>query len=335
MEQILTDTFIAEKECEYKGRIYTVRDNGEIFRHPKEGLRPSKLDEVWTFGKRDESTGYMLYGGVRVHQVVATAFHGEPKDPHMIVDHIDTNRCNNRPENLRWLTRLENALNNPITVKRIIMCCGSLEAFIENPSILQETELNKDISWMRRCSAAEAKIAHDNLMQWARKPVVQRENAGYGTWGFARAAGVDESVFQLFESDEGFVDTPSEFHPNVVQRNWSTPTEFPPCPAGKPESPLDAYLANLADGCVTSKNRYGIWTLLKASKHETEDAIIILSMNKDSIKPWALCKVSYQDGVYIHESLETFFHEDGGEKYFEIYCGREWTGEDCFDDYTR
>ena len=75
MEQILTDTFIAEKECEYKGRIYTVRDNGEIFRHPKEGLRPSKLDEVWTFGKRDESTGYMLYGGVRVHQVVATAFH--------------------------------------------------------------------------------------------------------------------------------------------------------------------------------------------------------------------------------------------------------------------
>ena len=29
----------------------------------------------------------MLYGGVRVHQIVATAFHGTPDDPHMVIDH--------------------------------------------------------------------------------------------------------------------------------------------------------------------------------------------------------------------------------------------------------
>ncbi|WP_294143305.1 HNH endonuclease signature motif containing protein [uncultured Sanguibacteroides sp.] len=32
-----------------------------------------------------------------------------------VVDHIDTNRQNNRIENLRWLTKLENVLLNPIS----------------------------------------------------------------------------------------------------------------------------------------------------------------------------------------------------------------------------
>ena len=36
------------------------------------------------------------------------------------IDHIDTNRCNNRKENLRWFTKLENALNNEITRNKII-----------------------------------------------------------------------------------------------------------------------------------------------------------------------------------------------------------------------
>ena len=114
-----------------------------------------------------------------------------------------------------------------------------------------------------------------------------------------------------------------------------TPTEFPPCPDGNQEDSIDAYLNNLTEGYVTSKNQYGIWTLIKASKHESEDSIIILSENPDSVKPYAICKVFCNGGIYYHESLETFFHDDGGLKYFEIYCGREWTGEDCFDDYAR
>ena len=109
----------------FKERHYSVRDNGAIYRHPKKDCRPSKLDCIWTFGSKDNKTGYMLYGGVRVHQIVATAFHGTPDDPHMVIDHKDTNRCNNRPENLAWVTRLENALNNPITRNKIKYLCGS------------------------------------------------------------------------------------------------------------------------------------------------------------------------------------------------------------------
>lgn len=71
----------------------------------------------------------MEIASVRVHIIVATAFHGPKPTKEHVVDHIDTNRRNNRPDNLRWVTRLENALDNPITRKRIIMRCGSIEAF--------------------------------------------------------------------------------------------------------------------------------------------------------------------------------------------------------------
>ena len=57
-----------------------------------------------------------------------------------MVDHIDSNCRNNRPENLRWLTRLENALKNPATRKKIEYLCGSIEAFLENPSMLNELQ---------------------------------------------------------------------------------------------------------------------------------------------------------------------------------------------------
>ena len=109
--------FALEKRCEYKGRIYSVRDNGSVYRHQKEGARLAPLDNKWTFGKKDDSDGYMKIAGVRIHQIVATAFHGEPPSSQYVVDHIDTNRRNNRPENLRWVTALENC-NNPNTHKK-------------------------------------------------------------------------------------------------------------------------------------------------------------------------------------------------------------------------
>lgn len=118
MYSILND-YREVKECTYKGEQYSVRDNGAVLRHAREGKRIRKDDDTWTFGKPNENTGYMEIGSERVHRIVAFAFLGEPPTPQHIVDHIDTNRRNNRPQNLRWLTKLENALNNPITRKKI------------------------------------------------------------------------------------------------------------------------------------------------------------------------------------------------------------------------
>lgn len=42
-----------------------------------------------------------------VHQAVAMAFHGMPP-ANTVVDHIDGNKHNNRPENLEYVTNSEN-----------------------------------------------------------------------------------------------------------------------------------------------------------------------------------------------------------------------------------
>lgn len=90
----------------------------------------------------------------------------------MVVDHIDTNRCNNRVENLRWLTKLENVLLNEATLKRVtFLCGGDINKFIENPACLQDlTGDNQDIMWMRTVSAEEAKLAMEHISSWAKRP---------------------------------------------------------------------------------------------------------------------------------------------------------------------
>lgn len=160
------------KECFYKDEHYSVRDNGAVMRHPREGKKVRKDDGIWTFGIKNYQSGYMHFGnlgGHRVHIIVATAFLGLRDTKTYVVDHIDTNRCNNRVENLRWFTKLENALNNEITRNKIIYICGSIEAFIQDPSILRTRIIGSpSLEWMRTVTPKEAAIAFENIKQyWA------------------------------------------------------------------------------------------------------------------------------------------------------------------------
>jgi hypothetical protein len=128
MEELI-DTFEKEVTCEYRGETYQVRDNGAILRKAREGKRKRPKDNFWTFGNVVQSSGYLRFVSEAVHRIVATAFHGEPVAKRNIVDHIDTNRQNNRPENLRWVTKLENILLNPITLNRVLYSYGSIDNF--------------------------------------------------------------------------------------------------------------------------------------------------------------------------------------------------------------
>ena len=171
------DDYKDVRSCLYKEREYLVRDNGCVFRKSNKNKK-GVLDDKWTFGRKDSRSGYMLIGSERVHRIVATAFHGEPSDKELVVDHIDTNRANNRPENLRWVTKLENALGNPITRAKIIFLCGSIEKFLEDPSILHMySNLDKDISWMRTVTKEEACISRERLEEWAKRNSQSNESS--------------------------------------------------------------------------------------------------------------------------------------------------------------
>ena len=478
----LIDIFDKTADCEYKGEHYSARDNGAVMRHPKPPNRPRPLDNKWTFGKQDEATGYMLWGNERVHRIVCTAFHGEPHGDRNIVDHIDTNRQNNRPDNLRWVSKLENVLNNPITRAKIELICGSISAFIANPALLHGHESeNSNFSWMRN-------VSYERWMEWANRPIEDRKSSGNGpgewiyqtepnssyityqcrqykcpqectfvhcpftipknedalnhyisslkkgddflftryyktviedfhyfekeskvrvlTKRIKRASDNTENImpWQIFEitkdetdfvhehvctygsaqfdkcqialktlgiykreewkfkksdentrtdnapiqrpaiNNESFADL---FHkqvnaepekvfctaPNIRQINWKTPTEFPMCPTESTDNGLEQYYNNMSRGEIYCRNRYGESTLIDYAYNEAKNAIIVITHTPNPIKEWGLNKIFYKDGIFYHESLHMYFHEDGARKYFTIARGLRWTGGDVLDDY--
>lgn len=103
--EYLLNTYSKEVECVYKSETFSVRDNGAIMRHPKDGVRPRPNDNKWTFGRPSEVNGYMLFCSERVHRIVATAFHGEAPTKDHVVDHIFTCEYLERHSVENWRNR--------------------------------------------------------------------------------------------------------------------------------------------------------------------------------------------------------------------------------------
>lgn len=205
------EEYSVEITCTYKGETYRVRNNGAVYRVQK-GKRKRQYDGFWTFGLKHIENGYMYIAQERVHRIVATAFHGEPKSKDLVVDHIDTNKANNRPENLRWVTRLENALSNPITRARIIYICGSIENFLRDPKVLYTTTVSdKNFGWMRTVSKDEARISKERLDEWARETPeelykkIQRTGDGIDEWIFSPKAGNKHFSEDKEETEDPFI----------------------------------------------------------------------------------------------------------------------------------
>ena len=53
------------------------------------------------------------------HILVCNAFHGPRPSPRHQVDHINRDRFDNRPENLRWVTPHENSMNNITHIRKL------------------------------------------------------------------------------------------------------------------------------------------------------------------------------------------------------------------------
>lgn len=324
MNNIL-DIFETEKICEYRGEIYRVRDNGSVFRCKKPENRKRPLDEKWTFGKPDNKKGYLNFSSETVHRIVATAFHGEqPSDKH-IVDHIDTNKKNNRPENLRWITRLENILMNPITLSRIIYKYGSIDNFLSNPAKPIDGELEQNFEWMRTVTKEESDNTRKNLINWAKEGKIP-VGGQLGEWIFSNIGHQKESPVEENQLTESLT-------PIAIQKNWKTQSEFPNCPQSLTKNSIKTYKKNLLKGTKFSRNQYGESIVENSELSENEKELFVLTTS-DNMKPFALAKVYIENEKFVHESLGTFFTLIGGQKQFNLALGLEWTGEDSIDDYS-
>lgn len=318
------DLFDREANCTYRGEEYSVRDNGAVLRRPRAGKRKRPLDEKWTFGRPCAHRGYMMVSGEVAHRIVATAFHGPQPTKDHVVDHIDTNRRNNRPENLRWVTRLENILLNPVTAKRVEYHYGSIENFLANPSKPVNGPLTKDFEWMRTFTRAEAAYSRKRLLDWAESD--RPSNGGsLGDWIYG-----SRPVPEQAES-ESVVESRT---PGAMQRNWRLPAEFPLSPQpGRPET-LEAYFQRINEDAVFAVSRFGQTTVVKAALgSEGSELFVLGELEGGTVKPWSLARVTREGGRFVHESRGTFFSLEGADKQFTLIQGLPWEGGDSIDDY--
>lgn len=328
--QELLHRFDEEREVEFKGERYCVRDNGAVMRRARLGARRRKLDDIWTFGSLDKHSGYFTINGHVIHRIVATAYCGAKPSPDHVVDHIDTNRLNNRAENLRWVTRLENILLNPITRRRIELAFGSLEAFFENPG--QHTVLNWE--WMRTVTKEEAAASRARLLEWAAKGEPVR-GGGIGEWVFEPARHPKATGNRpVYPTPKAKITPPSDRPQSALhrprpepvaesadtpsltlgafQRNWRTPTAFPECPLAINGATLDDYLARLQPGAVFAQNRYGESKVVEAGR--STDQLSVVCSTQSGIKDWSVARVFIEGDAVCHESGGMFFTKEGAMK---------------------
>lgn len=296
-----------EKSCVYKDEEYLVRDNGAVLRKSRSNRKAKKLDNEWTWGKPNKK-GYLEITSVPVHRIVAFAFHGEPPTKQHVVYHIDTNKENNRPSNLRWITKFENFVLNDVTRKGIEYRTGvSIYEFLENPSTYRDTFNDPKFNWLTFVTDEEAKACLEKVKCW----------------------NSDKLKINRFEVNSNISDS---LTPLAKQRDWTTPTAFLCCPNEIVGDPILCYLKNLSVDAIFSENQYGKSTIVKYATID-DNAIVIITTIPSSNKPFALAKVTFEKGYYLHTSLGSFFTEEGAEKEFTLAQGLVWTGGDTFDDY--
>ena len=263
----------------------------------------------------------------------------------MVVDHKDTNRCNNRAENLHWVTKLENVLNNPITRRRIINICGSIAAFLDNPTLLRESTADPNFTWMRTVSEEEAAKCKSNLERWSNEDadfVSISQGKGIGEWIYKdfQSKNIRQDWSQFSTQTPNVYDQQEEMTSplleesltsNAMQEDWRTPTEFPLCPIDTLS--LETYYSSLEIGKVFSKNTYGTNTIIGFAISDDRQRLCIATHNPEGFKQWYITYVYILNDKYIHKNGGSFFEENGELKTITLFQGKEWTGGDCIDDY--
>jgi len=180
---------------------------------------------------------------------------------------------------------------------------------------------------MTAVTKEEGQISLDRLLEWARNDK-HPAGAALGQWIFNRY----QLRQQFLEPVAGVSDVIASKTTNAVQRNLTTVSEFPCCPKDYEKNPLTAYVENLEPGLVFCQNNIFTSVVFKSTLSADGTSIFVIADNQFGLKHWALSEISFEDNLFVHTSLGTFFTQKGIEKEYCCVQGLTWEGGDTFDD---
>jgi hypothetical protein len=77
--------------------------------------------------------------------------------------------------------------------------------------------------------------------------------------------------------------------------------------------------------------------VLQSALSDDRQSLYVMTQSSEgdkAVKPWALAKITYEDGLFVHTNIQSFFTLEGAEKQYTLAQGLEWTGGDSIDDYA-
>lgn len=305
---ILLEEYKEEREIEYRGEKYLVRDNGAIMRLPKTDGTKRRLDNKWSFGTLNKDSGYLYFSSEPVHRIVACAFIYNNDKTNLVVDHIDTNKQNNRASNLRWVTRLENLVLNEITRTKVeLLCHMSIEEILKDMSVLQKIKLPQNLEWMGQVTKEEAVRALENWGKWVSEKQVLIQKGAF-----------PERIIK------------SMYNPR--QENLGV---YPLEPTGI-NLDLKDYFNKLQKDLVFYEKRYSNncyqYKITDFAYNKKENYIAVATSSEGGIKSLFVTYIRRINDKFEYET-RSFFLEDAVNKYMTLARNEKWSGGEVFDDY--
>lgn len=148
------------------------REDGAVF-VPQSGTRKAH----WTFGS-GKPGGYRQVAAFgkyySVHRLICAAFHGLCPEDKTEVDHINRDKSDNRPGNLRWVTHSENMRNRGVYAQ-----CGI--SSVDDPAAYASARYANDPEYRKRHNAhtlAYQRTRYANDPEY-RKKVLERQRTRY------------------------------------------------------------------------------------------------------------------------------------------------------------
>ncbi|WP_294143297.1 hypothetical protein [uncultured Sanguibacteroides sp.] len=183
--------------------------------------------------------------------------------------------------------------------------------------------------WMRTVTKEEGDQCLKNLLEWAASDK-QSSSGSMGEWIY-RPLSIKYNPIEEIPEEPNYV---MSLTLRAAQRNWRTPFEFPCTPQEIGDDPLATYAGNLKKS-IFAQNQYGASLIINSGFSEDKQALYVMTESSEgetAIKRYALARITYEDGLFVHTG-HTFFTKEGAEKQFILAQGVEWAGGDSIDDY--